>query len=79
MDAAVEAVAAARAAAGTPWQRLAEELGLAGPAIKELIHEEFDDGIMSPTNFRLDVQRRPDPEGDRVVNTLDGKFLAPQW
>ena len=79
MDAAVEAVAAARAASGTPWQRLAEELGLAGPAIKELIHEEFDDGTMSPTNFRLDVQRRPGPEGDRVVDTLDGKFLAPQW
>ena len=79
VDAAVEALAAARAASGTPWQRLAEELGLASPAIEELIHDEFDDAIMSPTNFRLDVQRRPDPEDDRVVDTLDGKFLAAQW
>ena len=47
--------------------------------IKELIHEEFGDGIMSAINFRLDVARAPDPAGDRVVVTLDGKFLPYQW
>ncbi len=47
--------------------------------IKELIHEEFGDGIMSAINFRLDVSRVPDPAGDRVVVTLDGKFLPYQW
>ena len=50
-----------------------------GPTIKELIHEDFGDGIMSAINFRLDVRRTADPTGDRVVVTLDGKFLPYQW
>jgi cyanate lyase len=50
-----------------------------GPTIKELIHEEFGDGIMSAINFRLDVRREPDPAGDRVIVVLDGKFLPYQW
>ena len=50
-----------------------------GPTIKELIHEQFGDGIMSAINFRLDVSRMPDPAGDRVVVTLNGKFLPYQW
>lgn len=59
--------------------RLYEVLQVYGPAIKELIHEQFGDGIMSAINFRLDVQRHADPEGDRVVITMDGKFLPYQW
>jgi cyanate lyase len=59
--------------------RFYEVIQVYGPAIKELIHEEFGDGIMSAINFRLDVQRVPDPAGDRVVVTLDGKFLPYQW
>ena len=59
--------------------RLYEALDVYGPAIKELIHEEFGDGIMSAINFKLDVQRREDPTGDRVVITLDGKFLDYHW
>ena len=47
-----------------------------GPTVKELIHEEFGDGIMSAINFRLDVRREPDPGGDLVVVILDGKFPA---
>ena len=39
----------------------------------------FGDGIMSAINFRLDVRREPDPGGDRVIVTLDGKFLPYQW
>lgn len=50
-----------------------------GPALKELIHEEFGDGIMSAINFRVDIARRPDPDGDRVVITFDGKFLDYRW
>lgn len=46
-----------------------------GTTLKELIHEEFGDGIMSAIDFELTVSRRPDPKGDRVVVTLDGKFL----
>ncbi|WP_280273124.1 cyanase [Nocardia wallacei] len=59
--------------------RFYEVLQVYGPAIKELIHEEFGDGIMSAINFRMDVKRVEDPAGDRVVVTLDGKFLPYQW
>jgi cyanate lyase len=59
--------------------RFYEVLQVYGPTIKELIHEQFGDGIMSAINFRMDVARVPDPAGDRVVVTLDGKFLPYQW
>lgn len=59
--------------------RFYEVLQVYGPTIKELIHEQFGDGIMSAINFRLDVRREADPAGDRVVVVLDGKFLPYQW
>ncbi len=59
--------------------RFSEALAVYGPALKELIHEEFGDGIMSAINFRVEFSRRPDPTGDRVVVTFDGKFLDYQW
>ncbi|REF38027.1 cyanase [Thermasporomyces composti] len=59
--------------------RFYEVLQVYGPTIKELIHEQFGDGIMSAINFRLDVEKVPHPEGDRVVVTLNGKFLPYQW
>lgn len=59
--------------------RFTEALSVYGPALKALIHEEFGDGIMSAINFQVDFTRRPDPDGDRVVITLDGKFLDYKW
>lgn len=59
--------------------RLHEALAVYGPALKALIHEEFGDGIMSAINFKVDMDRRADPDGDRVVITLDGKFLDYRW
>ncbi len=59
--------------------RFYEIVQVYGPTIKELIHEEFGDGIMSAINFRFDIKRVPDQAGDRVVVTLDGKFLPYQW
>ncbi len=59
--------------------RFVEALKVYGPALKELIHEKFGDGIMSAINFRVDVSRREDPDGDRVVVTFDGKFLDYRW
>jgi cyanate lyase len=59
--------------------RFYEILQVYGSTIKELVHEEFGDGIMSAINFRFDVKRVADPAGDRVVVTLDGKFLPYQW
>lgn len=59
--------------------RFYEVLQVYGGAIKEVIHEDFGDGIMSAINFSIDVQRKPHPDGDRVVVTLDGKFLPYAW
>src|SRR4030081_3944744 len=59
--------------------RIYEVLQVYGPTIKELIHEKFGDGIMSAINFKIDVDRREDPGGERVVVTLDGKYLKYQW
>jgi cyanate lyase len=46
-----------------------------GPAWKELIQEEFGDGIMSAIDFDMEMERLPDPRGDRVKMTMSGKFL----
>ncbi|MGD1171845.1 cyanase [Mycobacterium seoulense] len=59
--------------------RFYEALQVYGGAIKELIHEQFGDGIMSAINFSVDLHKRSHPSGDRVVVTLDGKFLPYQW
>jgi cyanate lyase len=59
--------------------RFHEAIEVYGEALKELIHEEFGDGIMSAINFKVAFSRRPDPAGDRVVVTFDGKFLPYQW
>ena len=59
--------------------RFFEALSVYGPALKELIHEEFGDGIMSAINFKVDIRRRAHPDGDRVVVTFDGKFLDYRW
>jgi cyanate lyase len=46
-----------------------------GPAWKALIEEEFGDGIMSAIDFDMEIERKPDPKGDRVKIGLTGKFL----
>jgi cyanate lyase len=55
--------------------RLYEIVQLYGTTIKALIQEMFGDGIMSAVDFEMDIQKRESPKGDRVVITLDGKFL----
>jgi len=55
--------------------RFYELINVYGTTLKELVHEEFGDGIMSAIDFSLDVARQPDPKGDRVVVTMNGKFL----
>lgn len=52
-----------------------EVVSVYGSTIKELIHEEFGDGIMSAIDFSMDIQRQADPKGDRVNVVLSGKFL----
>ena len=46
-----------------------------GDTIKELIHEKFGDGIMSAIDFTMNIDKQEDPKGDRVVVTMNGKFL----
>jgi len=53
-----------------------EIVNVYGTTIKELIHEEFGDGIMSAIDFSMDIDRESDPKGDRVKVVLSGKFLA---
>jgi cyanate lyase len=52
-----------------------EVVSVYGTTIKELIHEEFGDGIMSAIDFKMDIVRKSDPNGDRVNVLLSGKFL----
>jgi cyanate lyase len=55
--------------------RFYELVNVYGSTIKALIHEEFGDGIMSAIDFSMDLQREPDPKGDRVKIVMSGKFL----
>jgi cyanate lyase len=55
--------------------RFHELVSVYGTTFKELIHEEFGDGIMSAIDFKMDLTREPDPNGDRVKITMSGKFL----
>ena len=55
--------------------RFYELVNVYGTTFKELIHEEFGDGIMSAIDFRMDLKREPNPAGDRVAITMSGKFL----
>jgi cyanate lyase len=55
--------------------RFYELVNVYGTTFKELIHEEFGDGIMSAIDFKMDLQREADPKGDRVHIVMSGKFL----
>ncbi|KAK1926611.1 cyanate lyase C-terminal domain-containing protein [Papiliotrema laurentii] len=63
--------------------RLYEVLVVYGSSYKALIAEKFGDGIMSAIGFRTSLEKKRDETGDRVVITLDGKFLpysnTDQW
>jgi cyanate lyase len=55
--------------------RFYEIMQVYGLTLKELIQEKFGDGIMSAIDFTMDIQKLEDPKGDRVVVTMNGKFL----
>jgi cyanate lyase len=55
--------------------RFYEIMQVYGLPIKEVIHEKFGDGIMSAIDFTLDIEKVPDPAGDRVKVIMNGKFL----
>jgi len=55
--------------------RFHEITGVYGETLKEVIQEKFGDGIMSAIDFSMDVEKIEDPKGDRVLVTMNGKFL----
>jgi cyanate lyase len=59
--------------------RIHEITQVYGTTIKALIHEEFGDGIMSAINFKMNIEKVDDLEGERVRITYEGKFLPYKW
>lgn len=55
--------------------RFYEIMQVYGASAKDVIHEMFGDGIMSAIDFKIDVTKEENPKGDRVVVTMNGKFL----
>ena len=55
--------------------RFYEIMQVYGMPMKSVIHEKFGDGIMSAIDFTLSIDKENDPKGDRVVVTMNGKFL----
>lgn len=55
--------------------RFYEAIGVYGETMKQIIHEKFGDGIMSAIDFSMDIDKEENPLGDRVVITMNGKFL----
>ena len=56
--------------------RLQEIIYVYGRTMKEVIEEKFGAGIMSAIDFTMDIEKVPDPKGERVKITMNGKFLA---
>ncbi|NJM38372.1 MAG: cyanase [Akkermansiaceae bacterium] len=56
--------------------RFQEVIYVYGSTLKALIEEKFGPGIMSAIDFTMDVEKVPDPKGDRVKITMNGKFLG---
>lgn len=56
--------------------RFQEIIYVYGSTLKALIDEKFGPGIMSAIDFTMDIERVPDPKGDRVKVVMNGKFLA---
>jgi cyanate lyase len=56
--------------------RFQEIIYVYGSTLKALIEEKFGPGIMSAIDFTMDIDRVPDPKGDRVKIVMNGKFLG---
>jgi cyanate lyase len=55
--------------------RFYEIVAVYGTTIKDVIQEKFGYGIMSAIDFKMEIDKEPNPKGDRVVVKLNGKFL----
>ncbi len=55
--------------------RFYEIIQVFGMPIKAVIQEKFGDGIMSAVDFTMSIDKENNPQGDRVIITMNGKFL----
>jgi cyanate lyase len=55
--------------------RFYEIVSVYGTTFKAVIEDKFGEGIMSAIDFTCEIERVPDPKGDRVKVTMNGKFL----
>ena len=55
--------------------RFYEIMQVYGYPLKDVIQEKFGDGIMSAIDFSMHIEKEQNPAGDRVVLTMNGKFL----
>lgn len=55
--------------------RLYEIVRVYGIPLKSIINEMFGDGIMSAIDLSIDVKKDEKPDEERVIITLNGKFL----
>ena len=55
--------------------RFQEIIYVYGATMKAIVEEKFGAGIMSAIDFSLDIEKVPDPKGDRVKVVMNGKFL----
>jgi cyanate lyase len=55
--------------------RLYEAVMLYGPALKDVAHELFGDGIMSAIDMSIMLEKTQEEGNDRMVLTLNGKWL----
>lgn len=46
-----------------------------GKTMRAIIHEKFGEGIMSAIDYNMNIEKIPNPNGDRIRVTLEGKFL----
>jgi cyanate lyase len=55
--------------------RFYEIVAVYGTTLKSVIQEKFGHGIMSAIDFKMEIEKESNPKGDRVIVTLNGKFL----
>jgi cyanate lyase len=55
--------------------RFQEIIYVYGRTLKEIVEEKFGAGIMSAIDFTMEIEKVPDPKGDRIKVTMNGKFL----
>lgn len=46
-----------------------------GKTMRAIIHEKFGEGIMSAIDYNMNIEKIPNPNGDRIRVTMEGKFL----